>query len=346
MCEPRVVAARGQHRRHHDQHAMRCRDTAGEIEPRQGLHARGFRHDAVHQRNHHFGKRPQHEHESDGRRPARIGPVGAVQRAHHKREKKRRSHCHDADVHRQLPAAGKLQAGRGWRICLRSCTVVRRPQCSDQSRAAAAEQEVAGGALRVRPVRIVGFLDQRIGRRARELHHGQRHFALGARRGARDLLHRMRDLLSREFAFTAIARQLAQHAKRSAHRLDQVCPFDLPDHAQRRDDVADRQIGRGLFCMGIADQRGAVGAVVRGPADQRRRRLALLDRQPLPQLREVAGGQASAQQRRVDGIEVLLGERRRGIPRGVRNFAPHLGCGDGLGDAAQVFEQHHAQRRR
>jgi hypothetical protein len=154
----------------------------------------------------------------------------------------------------------------------------------------------------------------------------------------------VRDLLARALAFIGEAGQLAQHAQRAAHGLDQVAPLDLADHAQRGDDVADREVGRGLRVLRLADQRRPVGAVLLGPAHERGHVLAALHGQALPQLREVAVLQPVALQRAVEHVEVLRREVRRGVPRGVRDLASDLVLGDGLGHAAQVFEQHHAQR--
>ncbi|MDQ0570006.1 hypothetical protein QFZ42_001840 [Variovorax paradoxus] len=206
------------------------------------------------------------------------------QAVHHGRQQQRGAEEDETHVDGQAPAA---MAARGASWARGARGRARRPvrlQRRDQREPALTEEVVAGGA-----VGAVGLGAGFIGRRGGgQRDHGLRHFAFGPLGAARHLLHRMCDLLAREFALVRKVRQFAQHAQRAAHRFDEVAPLDLADHAQRRDDVADREVGRGLRVLRVTDQCRAVGAMLLGPAHQRGHVLAMLDGQALPQLREVA----------------------------------------------------------
>ncbi|MCY1519163.1 hypothetical protein D9M68_539080 [compost metagenome] len=329
-----VVRGRTQHRGHDDERAVPLGNAVREIEAWQGLHAHRLRHDALRQCNQRFGQRPREQQQRrDG------GPVTAMRQAvQHGGQQQRGAEGDGPHVDGQAPAA---MAARG--ACVRgACGLARRCvrlQRRDQRGPALAEEVVARGAIGAVGLRT-GFVGRRAGR---QRDHGLRHFALGPFGAACHLLHRMRDLLAREFALVRKARQFAQHAQRAAHRFDEVAPLDLADHAQGRDDVADREVGRGLRVLRVADQRRAVGAVLFGPAHQRGHVVAVLDGQALPQLREVAVLQAVALQCAVEHVEVLHREVRRCVPGRVRDLARDLVLGNALGHAAQVFEQHHAQ---
>ena len=337
-------AGRNEQGRNHDQHTVRLGNAAGKVQARQRLDARRFGQDAMHQRQHGLRHGPQQQRQRDGRDPhrrLRAGPVRPLQAMHGRREYQRDAACDAEQIERQ-PPVGRPRPPVG-----RTPAAVRRvrPQCGGQRGSARADQVVASRHLDA-------FIDLavlrrtgagRVGRGQCLLQDGLRHLALGAAGGTRQLLHHVGDLLPCAFAFPAEAWQPAQHPQRAADRFDQVGPLELSDRAQRGDDVADRQVGGRFGGLGLADQAGPVGAMPFGPARQHRRRVAVLDRQPQPQLRQVAVLQAAALHRAIDLVELGLRQRVGGIPGGMRHLACHLDGGNAFGHAPQVLQQHHAQ---
>ena len=161
-------------------------------------------------------------------------------------------------------------------------------------------------------------------------------------------LHRLGDVLARQLAFLAKAGQLAQHLQAVADRLDQLNPVHLANQAQRGDDVADGQVGSHLGILAFEHQRMAVRAVLLGPQRQCRRRRAgaQFGRHALPQLGQVVALQAVPGHQRIDGVQVSRAERLHTVPDRMGNFAGHFAQSNLVGHAAQVFQQHDAQRGR
>ena len=172
------------------------------------------------------------------------------------------------------------------------------------------------------------------------------HLPLGSSALPGQPLHRLRDLLTGDFALLAKAGQLPEHPQRAADRLYQVNPVNLADQAQRGDDVADGQVGRHLGGLTLDHQRMPVRAMAFGPAHQRGRGVGQLRRHPLPKLRQVTALQAALLHQGVNRIERASVQPRGTVPHGVRHLAGHLTLRDVVGHAAKVFQQNHAQRGR
>ena len=131
-----------------------------------------------------------------------------------------------------------------------------------------------------------------------------------------------------------------------ADRLDQFGPVDLANQAQCRDDVADGQVGIDLRGLALTNQRQGVGAMLLSPAIERRNGWAALDRHALPQLGEVAANHTQPLHGSMKIVQIPHAEVFGFVPGGMRHFARDLVARNAVGHAAQVLQQHHAQRGR
>ena len=182
------------------------------------------------------------------------------------------------------------------------------------------------------------------------------HCALGVVGGACQPLHTARDLLTRQLTFAGKAAHAPQDLQRSTDRFNQICPLDLADQSQRRDDVAHCQVGSDLAGLRILDEVQRIRAMPGDPAGQgsgvcSRRffgefRRGLPGWKALPQLGEKAALQAALLQRIQQLVKVFIRELLGCIPDGMGQFPRHLVPSDAVRDAAQVFQQHHAKGRR
>jgi hypothetical protein len=93
-----VGVDRAKQRGDDDQHAVRRRNARGEVQPRQRLHPRRFRDEAVHQRDHRFRQRPGHQQQGDDRGEAQFVAPRTVQAVDHEREQQRGAECDAAQV--------------------------------------------------------------------------------------------------------------------------------------------------------------------------------------------------------------------------------------------------------
>ncbi len=331
------LVGRRQQRRHRDQRPRVGVGAAREVERRQGDRRDGARHRDADDRRRRLAERnerEQREHRQPAARDRRVGDERQRDREQRARQREDRDRVAvDAESHveaREPLGERRHEAER---------MLERRTPFGDQVVAGVA---VAGTLDRVLPARA--------GRRG-DPQHPLRDLDLGVARPSRQRLDRVAVQVARREVVRGVGAALTQRGVDRAHRLEEVGPVQARDRAQRRDDVARRDV-RGAVALLRAlhdgvDRPAVARQTLLEPPERRRRRRVLVAQPPRERGAEdvderSGGGVPRGVERRAlveAGREGTVGERvglRGGAARAVEL----------VGDASQILDEDDAQRDR
>ena len=319
-------AKAGQHARDHDHHAVLGRNALRQREPRQPVRARRFADQPVDHRDHGLGRGEQHQRGPEQGRPhARGGRPAMAQQ--HPGDQHQRAAGQCREVGRERGAAPQSTPQDGAELV--------QAEAPDQRRPARATQPMARGGAGARHVVTVHQLQQR---------GGDVGFAAAA--APREHFDRVQRVVAGVVAFRLEGRRGEQQLHRCAGAADDVGPVSVADQPQRADRVAHAQVVGGLVGRLLCLRRRHVGQPGQQPGPCAVVCGRVVVSQALSHLDQKGPCHTAWLEQREHGIELPVGGHVEAVADEVGEFARGLVAGQPLGQAAQVLDQHHPQRRR